>query len=79
MAEEQQQENSLLRDVRKLVIFYKNWEQELLKEKEHQLYKKSYSRLRARLERGFGVERVQKQFELDYPKYSVGEDLSTGD
>lgn len=38
MAEEQQQqENSLLRDVRKLVIFYKNWEQELLKEKEHQL------------------------------------------
>jgi len=76
-AQQESREYGFLRGVRKLVIFYKNYEQYPREEKEHQWYRR-YMNLRAQLENAFGVERVRQQFELDYPKYSVGEDLSAG-
>jgi flagellar biosynthesis/type III secretory pathway protein FliH len=76
-AAQQSRELGFLDGVRKLVILYKNWEQYPHEEKQHQWYKR-YENLREQLEGAMGEERVKQQFELDYLKYRVGEDLSAG-
>jgi len=63
--------------MRTMVILYKNCEQYPNEEKRFGWYKR-YKDLREKLEGAFGDERVQQQFELDYPKYGVGEDLQHG-
>jgi hypothetical protein len=76
-AQQESRRLGFLDGVRKLVILYKNWEQYPHEEKEHKWYKR-YEDLKDQLEGAFGEERVKQQYELDYPKYNVGEDLSAG-
>lgn len=68
---------SFLKTMRKLVILYKNAEQYPREERKHK-WNERYETLRDQLEGAFGTDKVQQQFEIDYPKYRVGEDLSHG-
>jgi hypothetical protein len=70
-------DTELRMNTRKLVLFHKNAEQYPKEEKEYK-WKERYESLRDQLEGMFGAERVQEQFEWDYPKYSVNEDISAG-
>jgi uncharacterized membrane protein YgaE (UPF0421/DUF939 family) len=73
----QPDDTDLKRNTRKLVILHKNAEQYPKEEKEFK-WNGRYESLRDQLEGVFGVDRVQEQFETDYPKYRVGEDLQHG-
>jgi len=64
-------------NTRTLVILHKNAEQYPKEEKGFKWHER-YENLREQLEGMFGADKVQEQFKLDYPKYSVGEDLSAG-
>jgi len=68
---------SFLKTMRKLVILYKNAEQYPREEREHK-WNERYETLLDQMQTAFGVDRVKQQFEVDYPKYRVGEDLSHG-
>ena len=73
----QPDDDDLKRNSRKLVILHKNAEAYPREEKEFKWHER-YEALREQLETMFGSKRVKEQFELDYPKYSLGEDLSHG-
>ena len=73
----QPDDHDLKRNTRKLVILHKNAEAYPREEKEFKWHER-YEALREQLETMFGAKRVKEQFELDYPKYSLGEDLSHG-
>jgi len=64
-------------NTRKLVLYHKNAEAYPREEPEFK-WRESYEALKDTLEGVFGAEAVQKQFEQDYDKYSVGEDISAG-
>jgi hypothetical protein len=76
-ARQEARELSFKKNVRTLVILYKNWEQHPYEEKENRWYQR-YEYLRDQLEGAMGEDRVKEQFQLDYPKYNLGEDLSHG-
>jgi uncharacterized membrane protein YgaE (UPF0421/DUF939 family) len=73
----QPDDDDLKRNSRKLVILHKNAEAYPREEHEFQWHQR-YEALREQLETMFGSKRVKEQFEQDYPKYSVGEDISAG-
>jgi len=76
-ASQEKRDLSFLGTMRKLVILYKNAEQYPREEKEHK-WNERYETLLDQLQTAFGADKVKEQFEVDYPKYGVGEDLSHG-
>lgn len=76
-ASQESRDLSFLSNVRKLVILYKNAEQYPKEEQEFK-WNERYEVLLDQLETAFGADKVKEQFELDYGKYGVGEDLSHG-
>lgn len=76
-ASQESRDLAFLGSMRKLVILHKNAEQYPREEAQFK-WNERYETLRDQLEGAFGEKRVQQQFEVDYPKYNVGEDLSAG-
>jgi len=64
-------------NTRKLILYHKNAEAYPREEQEFR-WSERYGSLKDQLEGIYGTERVQQQFEQDYDKYSVGEDISAG-
>ena len=64
-------------NTRKLILYHKNAEAYPREEPEFR-WSERYESLKDTLEGVYGAERVQQQFEQDYDKYSVGEDISAG-
>ena len=73
----QPDDDDLKRNSRKLVLFYKNAEAYPQEEAQYK-WSERYEALKEQLEAMFGAERVHQQFQLDYGKYSVNEDISAG-
>jgi len=76
-AQAENRDLAFLGNMRKLVILHKNAEQYPREEQEFK-WNERYETLLDQLQTAFGADKVKQQFELDYPKYAVGEDLSHG-